>query len=149
MKKKAGSYIVVGLLVLLCGCSTTTKQFVPLPDQSKGIDNPQLGRIYVMRPSDFANLMTIRVDDGSKTIGHIGAQSYLCWEREPGDTEIRGHAGNTVVLTLTVNKGESYYIWQYASMGRFRGQNNLRLLDTAEGKAMLNGCKAPMEILGK
>ncbi|HXU79707.1 MAG TPA: hypothetical protein VN794_24205 [Methylomirabilota bacterium] len=36
--------------LLLVGCASTV-QYVPMPDQTKAVEDPSKGRIYVMRPS--------------------------------------------------------------------------------------------------
>ena len=45
--KKALLYLVIILLFAMTTGCASTKQFVPLPDQSKQIENPDMVRIYV------------------------------------------------------------------------------------------------------
>jgi hypothetical protein len=57
------SCIVAAFLV---GCASP-RQFVPMPDQSKTIEDPSKGRIYVIRPSSFGGAVGMNVADGGKS----------------------------------------------------------------------------------
>lgn len=134
--------LAVAVMILVSGC-VATHQSVPLPDQSVAIENPALARIYVLRPTSFACVIAMRIDDNGKTIGETGPNGYLCWEREPGAIEITGTAENTARLPITVDQGETYYIGQHIRFGFLFARNKLRLMDEEEGKAKLKKCKPP------
>ena len=147
--KKALLYLAIILLfVMTTGCAST-KQFVPLPDQSKQIENPDMARIYVVRPTIFGGAISMNVKDGEKLIGKTGPNGYLSWERAPGQVEIVGKAENTSTLPISLEKGIVYYIQQHVRMGFLFARNKLRLLDEKEGKKKLEECKPPIVELGK
>src|SRR5262245_6355193 len=82
-------------LVLVCaaGCVSQHQQFVRFPAQDKPIEDPEKGRIYVLRKPWLWNLASritlVKVCDGDATIGSIaGHRGFLCWEREPGQARI-------------------------------------------------------------
>ena len=134
--------MIVVLLLIGIGCATT-RQHVPFPDQSKKIENSDLGRIYVFRPSTFGFAIPMQIRDSNKVIGDTGPKGYLCWERESGKTKIVGIAENTSKLPLEVNKGKVYYIFQHMRLGWFRARNKLELVDEVVAREYLQDCKVP------
>jgi len=127
---------------ILMGCASTT-QYVQLPDQSKPIEDPSKARIYVVRPTSFGAAVSMDVRDGDKIIGKTGANGYLCWEREAGQTEVVGKAENTSSLPVTAQEGMVYYIEQRVELGVMRARNRLTLLSEDEGKKKVGKCKPP------
>ena len=103
------------LLLMLCsaGCGTF-KQVVYFPDQSKFVEEEGKGRIYVIGNPLFMNMasyiVTLTVVADQKWIGDIVGHSYLCWEREPGITIIRGRQLESNIVNLTVESGKAYYV---------------------------------------
>ncbi len=142
MKKSLLCLAIMLVAAMAVGCAST-KQFVPFPDQSKQIENPEMSRIYVMRPTSFGSAIPMDVMDGQKLVGVTGPNGYLCWERKPGETTIVGRAENTVTLPLTLEKGLVYYIQQHVRMGWAKARNKLRLLPQQEGKEKVAECKPP------
>lgn len=141
MKNRAGLTLVIAAGIL-AGCAST-KQFVPFPDQSKQVENPDKARIYVVRPDGLGFAVSMNVNDGPLLVGETGPRGYLCWERDPGQVEVAGKAENTSRLTLTVEKGLAYYIKQQVKMGFFIARNKLLLLREVDGKAALERCTPP------
>ena len=140
--KKLLFVLALGVLVLGSGCAST-RQFVPLPDQAKRVEDPDKGRVYVLRPAFVGCAVSMRVNDGESVIGKTGGQGYLCWERAPGSTEIRSKAENTSTLSLDVEKGEVYYILQQVRMGILFARNKIVTIDEEKGKQLLLKCKPP------
>jgi hypothetical protein len=141
--KKIGLFFMLGILfVLVSGCASTV-QFVQLPDQNKTIEDLEKGRIYVMRPATVGMAIPMLVTEGGKTIGETGPKGYLCWEREPGETQILSQAENTDALNLNVQKGIVYYIFQHVRMGWVKARNELELVNEDEGKNVLKKCSPP------
>jgi hypothetical protein len=137
----------VGLVVLtavtLSACAAT-KQFVPLPDQSKTIDDPTKGRIYVMRPTSFGAAIPMTVNDGSAGIGQTGPKGFLCWERSPGDAQIESRSEGLSVAHVKVKAGTAHYIFQHIKMGVLQARSELELVPEDEGKKILMKCKPPI-----
>ncbi len=87
--------ILSAAALVVTGCSST-QQFVPFPDQSKVVEDPSMGRIYVMRPATVGAAISMDVADDGKIIGSTGPHGFLCWERKPGDAVISSKAENTI-----------------------------------------------------
>ncbi len=132
----------LSVLIIISGCASTV-QYVPLPDQTKKIEDPNKARIYVARPTSFGSAIPINISDGGKLIGHTGPNGYLCWERDPGKTELKGKAENTSTLTLNMEKGTVYYVQQHINMGFFIARNKLRQMIDDEGEKKVAKCKSP------
>lgn len=144
MKMKKVIVLIVACSVLfLAGCATTC-QSVPIPNQTKMVENPGLARIYVARPTGFGSAVSIRITDNGKYIGNTGPDGYLCWEREPGSAEISGEAENTSTVKLNAKSGEVYYICQHIQMGWWRARNKLEILSEEQGQKYLKKCKPPV-----
>jgi len=143
MKKILLTFAIGGALVFWNGCAGT-RQFVPLPDQSKNIENINMGRIYVLRPTaKIGSAVPVLITDDGKRIGNTGPKGYLCWERDPGSALIVGRSENASELKLAVEKGIVYYILLDIKWGLIAARNKLEILNEAEGKEKLKGCKPP------
>lgn len=141
MKK---SVQLLGLFILLwsiSGCASAV-QYVPLPDQSKYVEDPNKARIYVLRPSLVGGVWGIPISDGEKPIGISGSFAFLSWERDPGETTIFSGSENKYNLPITVEKGMRYYIELAIVYGG--GALSFNLIQEDEGKRILNDeCKPP------
>lgn len=141
-------------LVLGSGCSST-RQFVPLPNQQQMIENPAQARIYVLRPERLLGAAAgMKVRDGSRRIGDLGTHSFLCWERDPGETTVYmdfdTSEGFIIEMpeVLNAERGSVYYLRAgLLSKTPFSTGTNkmdrLWRLDDAEGKLLLQKCKPP------
>ena len=136
--------ILAGLsaVLMLTGCAST-KQFVPLPDQSKTVEDPAKGRIYVMRPASVGGAVAMNVTDGGTPIGTTGPRGFLCWERDPGDVIVSSTSENTSRVSLAVRPGSVHYVVQHVRMGIWIARTDLEIVTEDQGKLGLMKCKAP------
>jgi len=126
---------------LLMGCASA-HQYVPQPDLSKKVDDPNKGRIYVMRPSSFGGAVGMNVSDGGQPIGSTGPGKFLCWEREPGDVIVTSTSENTSRVSIPVRPGSIHYILQNIRWGLWIARTDLEILDEERGLKELKKCKA-------
>jgi len=126
--------------LLVVGCASTT-QYVPMPDQTKAVEDPSKGRVYVMRPSSLGYAVGMNVSDGGNPIGSTGAKGYLCWEREPGDVVVSSTSENTSRVSLPVRPGSIHYIVQHIRMGIWIARTDLEVVSDEQGKMELKKCK--------
>ncbi len=133
--------LFAALALLLAGCAGA-RQYVPMPDQSKTVDDTAKGRIYVMRPATIGSAITMTVTDGGKPIGATGPHTYLCWERQPGETILTSTSESENKLNLTVEANKVYYIFQHLRMGMWIARSELEwIADKKEAVAVLGKCK--------
>ena len=142
--KKAGLVFILGAIFVLCSGCATTVQFVPFPDQDKTVEDPEKGRVYLMRPASIGGAIPMLVSEGGRQIGETGPKGFLCWKRQPGQTQVLSQAENTDAVNFDVEKGRVYYIFQHVRMGWVKARNELELLpDEEEGKKVLKKCNPP------
>jgi hypothetical protein len=131
------------IFLLGAGCATTC-QSVAIPDQNKKIENPEMGRIYVVRPTSFGGSISMRITDNGEYVGNTGPNGYLCWERQPGSAEITGKAENLSTVNLEVEPAKTYYICQHIGMGVWYARNTLEVIPEEKGQKFLKKCKPPV-----
>jgi hypothetical protein len=131
--------------LLLTGCAST-QQFVRFPDQTKVVEDPSKGRIYVMRPATVGCGISMEVADDGRIVGSTGSHGFLCWEREPGDAVVSSKAENTSAVKLNVQAGKVNYIFQHMAMGWVIARNRLDIVSEDEGKKVLKECNPPKVI---
>ncbi len=129
------------IFLLVAGCASS-KQYVPLADLSRPVDNSQ-SRIIIVRPTIFGSAIRMKVREGIRAIGVTGPNSFLAWDREPGRASIVSNAENDDVLDLELEKGQTYYVQQHIRMGIVTARNQLELLPEEKGKNFLKKCKPP------
>jgi hypothetical protein len=135
--------LLSAVALIFTGC-TSTQQFVHFPDQTKVVEDPTKGRIYVMRPAVMVGAaISMDISDDGKIIGTTGAHGFLCWEREPGETIITGKAENTSAVKLNVQAGQVTYIFEHMEMGWITQRNRLDIVSEDEGKKVLKKCDPP------
>ena len=140
-KKSLIIMVGIGSIILFASGCAGTKQYVPMPDQSTRIEDPNAGRIYVFRPARVGGAVAMQIRDGSTHIGRTGPRGYVCWEREPGYAQIKGKAENTSTLELDVEEGVAYYILQKVRMGILFARNKLELISEDKAQKYLKKCK--------
>lgn len=140
--------VVVGIILAFAGCATT-EQYVAFPDQSVEVEDPEKGRIYVLRPEFLGSAVKMNVTADETLIGTTIGGGYLCWETVPGMVTITGHAEVEDSIDLSVQRGKAYYINQAMRMGVWVARNELIEVSPQEGKELLESCSPPNVILGE
>ncbi len=111
--------LVILALALIAGCSTSSVQIVPMPDQGVKLSNPEMVRIYLMRGGAvFSENKKLFVADGDTIIGALGRDSYLCWDRPAKITQFKYYLDSGTRPTgdtqgnhrLVPEPGRTYYI---------------------------------------
>ena len=129
--------------LLFSGCASN-EQYVHYPDQSKVVEDPGKGRIYVIRPKLAGMGISPEITDDGESIGSTCPRGFLCWERKPGVTTIAGKTDNTSEVTVDVKAGEVSYIFQTIDFGWTSTDNRLDIVSEQEGRAAIKKCKEPV-----
>jgi hypothetical protein len=140
MKKAIPLIFAFGAL-LFAGCAST-HQYVPMPDQTKTVEDPSKGRIYVVRPASLGYAVSMNVSEDGKPIGATGSHGFICWERPPGDSIVSSASEGVSQVPLTVDAGHVYYVFQHLRMGLLIARNELELVDEEKGRKALKNCHA-------
>lgn len=146
--------IGVFALAFASGCAST-RQHVPLPSQSRTVENPAKCRIYVFRPEAMlGGIAKMKIMDGGMVIGDLGMRSYLCWERDPGPATVfmDFYTSDDMIVNmredLDAQRGVVYYLQAgLLTMNPYSSDTNkldrLFRLSDEEGKRLLQTCKPP------
>jgi hypothetical protein len=129
--------------LLVSGCASN-EQFVHFPDQSKIVEDPGKGRIYLIRPKLAGIGISPDISDDGESIGSTSPRGFLCWERKPGDTTVSAKTDNTSEVTVNVKAGEVSYIFQTIHFGWINTDNRLDIVSEQEGRDALKKCKPPV-----
>jgi len=135
-------------LALLAGCASPAQQTLHFPRQSKHLENAGRARIYVLRPSKAYTSTKLVVEADKALIGYTGPQSYLCWEQQPGSTEITTRGENADTLRLQTEPGHVYYVVQEIYPGQTSPRTHVLTVTDAQGSRLLGQCKAPSVLAG-
>jgi hypothetical protein len=134
--------VTCALALLVAGCASNV-QFVHIPDLKARVEDPGKGRVYLIRPSAMGTAASLEVWDGTAHIGNTGSQSFLCWERPPGEAVISGKEENISTVSLWVKTNEVYYVFQHMRMGWLQARNELEIISVEEATKLLKKCKGP------
>lgn len=141
---KVVSLAACTLALFVAGCASN-QQFVRIPNQNVRVEDPNKGRIYVIRPSGMGASASFEVWDGKVHVGNSASKSYLCWERKPGEAIISGKEENVSTVSIYVKANQPYYIFQHMRMGWVAARNELEVVSEEQGKELLKKCKGPKE----
>jgi hypothetical protein len=130
--------------LLLSGCAASD-QYVRFPDQSKTVENPHQGRIYVIRPGMTGLGIASDISDDGEAIGSTRRRGFLCWERPPGRTTVIAKTDNTAFITVDVKVGEAVYILQTLHFGWTETDNRLDQIAELEAREDLKLCTPPFD----
>ena len=91
----------------------------------------------------MAAAIPMEIRDNDEFIGETGPNSYLSWERDPGEARITGKAENKAWIDIDVAAGKVYYIWQKIKMGIIFARNKLEVVEKETVKKYLDKMKPP------
>lgn len=102
---------------------------------------PGMAQIFVYRYESlgFAVPITVKLDGraGGRTVG----QTYVMWEVEPGLHEVSSHAEGASAVSLNVESGKSYFIWQEVKVGLWKARSSLHQVNEETGRKYLAECR--------
>lgn len=136
------STVCAAACLLAAGCASNV-QFVRFPDQTKPIQDPAKARIYVVRPTSYGGVASMEIWDAGRHVANTGPESYVCWERDPGRTEVTGREENASTVNLDLAPAQIVYIWQHVSIGWAQARNRLEIVSDEKGRQLVSKCKPP------
>lgn len=123
-------------ILLAAGCASVpmaddqqdaaAKQFTTTPDKAA---------LYVYRNESLGGAVPLAVAVNRWTVGETLAKTYLRVDLAPGTYEVESRGENASTLTLTMEPGKPYYVWQEVKMGWMKARTQLHQTDEANGKA--------------
>jgi hypothetical protein len=117
-----------------------------MPNLSVPVEDTTKARIYVVRPALIGGAVQMKVTDNDEVIGRTGPQSYLVWERSPGDAFITSKAEKPCSVALNVEAGKTYYILQRVEPGVWFARCRMEQIDEERGRKFIEGCKPARQV---
>ncbi len=147
MKKTIALLFVLGAMMTVSGCwgQSKTIQYVSFPKTAQrfeSIDNPEMARIYIARPTKLEHNRAFTIMDGDTRLADIGPYGYVCWERKPGKTALStSHVeGDHYKVDMDIEKGQIYYFQMYCWP---ISNSNIRPRTIDDGLGILRECLPP------
>jgi hypothetical protein len=133
------SLFIFAVAFLLSGCPTTSLKYSVKDVLIYGETKADKGLIYILRSSWRASFLEIEMFMNEKPVGVTKGGTYFFCYLDPGDYIMKAKAGgNRQELTLSVEKGEVYYIKQDFD---FVGVITLKIVKPEEGQAEVKKLK--------
>ena len=123
------------LVLLMAGCASG-------PSYKQAADNfpklaPDLGRIYIYRPSSAGLAIQPDVKLNGVTIGNSTPDGFFFVDRPTGDYEVSTTTEMKKSLTFHLDAGQTRYVRLKISLGILVGHVYPELVDNAEGEKEL------------
>jgi hypothetical protein len=136
LKRSIGILAVIALLAGCAGLDTSAQSRQALRIES----TPGMAVIYLVRPKPDLSYVpsTVTLDD--RLVGTTYAGTYYRLEVPAGRHRLSGYGGDNNGLTLDVQAGQIYYVYQTVA-GGWRSPSSLssffKLVDERQGRALL------------
>lgn len=99
--------------------------FLPIQDKAT---------LYIYRNEDFGAAIPMSVSINGKILGKMTGRTYFLLHLEPGNYNIESHAGNISTISLSVDAGKNYFLWQEVKMGMWNAENLMQNVDEKTGR---------------
>lgn len=124
------------VLVFLSGCASVNTASPALQAEAKSFPvQSDKGNLYIYRNENFGGAVTMKVSVNDIPIGRTGPKSFFWLKLKPGTYNVTSEAENTSTVTVPVEKGKDYFVWQEVKLGLLFARNNLQSVEPTEGKA--------------
>jgi len=133
---------VLATVALFSGCASVplassatdskSKEFQPLPDRAS---------VYIYRNENFGAAISMTVSLNKLTLGQTAAETYFHVNVPPGRYTVESISENVSSVTLNLDAGKNYFVWQEVKMGMWSGRSALQQVDDAKGRAGVLECK--------
>ena len=139
-KKIVAAMLLIAMLVL-SGCASVpmanknddamAKQFTPSTDKAV---------VYIFRDESMGAAIKMPLLIDGQTVGDTAAKTYLRKELAPGSHTIVSKTEVDSTLTLDMQAGKTYFVWQEVKMGMFAARSALHQVDETKGRASVEKC---------
>jgi hypothetical protein len=142
MIKNIAGIGLIAMAVLAGGCAS-----VPMASEDKDVaaksfaPKADKASVYVYRNETMGAAIKMPVVLNGKLVGDTASMTYFLLEVAPGTHELVSKGENDSALSLSVQGGRNYFVWQEMKMGLFGPRSLLQLVDEGTGKAGVAECK--------
>ena len=137
-------YLAAAMLVAamgMTGCASVpmaarsddaaAKQFAPVADK---------GTVYIYRDEIMGSAIKMPLLVDGISIGDTGPKTYLEVALPPGTHSVTSKTEKDVTISVDVQAGKTYFIWQEVKMGMWAARSQLHIVDEAKGKKGVLEC---------
>jgi PBP1b-binding outer membrane lipoprotein LpoB len=137
---KIASILSIAAALLISGCASVPMASPEADASAKAFQiDPSKAGIYIYRNEIMGAAIKMPVLLNNVSVGSTTAKTYIFHQVDPGTHVITSQSD--VTLSLDVQAGSNYFVWQEVKMGALSARSQLHLVDEATGKAGVAGCK--------
>lgn len=141
MRDIAGIFVLVFVL-FLAGCATVPMASLDQDTKAKDFSSaPNKASLYIYRNESLGAAIPMTVSVNGKTLGQTAAQTYFMLNLLPGKYSVESHAENVSSISLPVEAGKNYFVWQEVKMGMWMARSLLQQVDETTGRAGVTASK--------
>ncbi|TCV96384.1 uncharacterized protein DUF2846 [Luteibacter rhizovicinus] len=132
---------IVAVVLVVSGCASVpmankgadaeAKQFAPIADKAT---------VYIYRDEIMGAAIKMHLLVDGAAVGDTAAKTYVQIFLSPGQHVITSKAENDTTLSVDVQAGRSYYVWQEVKMGILYARSALHLVDESKGQTAVRKC---------
>lgn len=129
------SALCLSASLVLSGCATAPMAPADLDQKAKSFVPPKdKASLYIYRNENFGAAISMNVSVNGRMVGQTAARTYFQFDLAPGKYSIDSHTENVSNVTLTLDSGKNYFVWQEVKMGVWTARSLLQQVDEAKGK---------------
>jgi Protein of unknown function (DUF2846) len=140
MSKKIIVLIVLFLFVLTGCASVPTTTLDPQTVATEFQPPEDKASLFIYRSESFGGAVPLRVSVNDKILGQDAAKTYFWLKLSPGEYTITSLAEDTSNVTMQLNAGKNYFVWQEIKMGMWSPRSQLHVVDESTGRAAIQDC---------
>ncbi|MDD2720600.1 MAG: DUF2846 domain-containing protein [Gallionella sp.] len=134
--------VLLILAATLTGCAQVPMAPANLDQQAKGFPQPaDKGSLYIYRNESMGGAISMPVSINGRVVGKSGPMTYFWFNLKPGKYALESIAENTSTLSLNVEPGKRYFVWQEVKMGVWMARSLLQEMSEEAGKKGVKECK--------
>jgi hypothetical protein len=132
----------IAIAALTSGCASVPMASADNDSKAKTFATAaDKANIYVYRNESMGAAIKMPVALNGKLVGDTAAKTFMLLSVAPGKHTLVSKTENDSTLSLDVQAGRNYFVWQEVKMGMFAARSLLQLVDEAKGRAGVSECK--------
>lgn len=136
------SLLALVMTVVLSGCASVPMASLENDKAAKDFSEvPGKGSLFIYRNETMGAALPLAVSVNGKTLGQTAAMTYFRMNVAPGKYNVVSHAENVSEISLDINAGKNYFVWQEIKMGMFSARSKLQQVDESKGRAGVSESK--------
>lgn len=136
MKHIVGIF-TAAIIMLLTGCAVSVPMASIEQDAKAKEFSPTQNKasLYIYRNESIGMAIPMTVSVNGKTLGQTAAQTYFWLNVTPGKYNVQSHTENLSNLSLSLEAGRNYFVWQEVKIGMLTPKSLLQRVDDNAGHA--------------